>query len=254
MLILRRFLMLSSANTPWFCFLIFAAALIQAALGFGFTPVTMAFLPNMLDYSKAVAVSLAVIFVSTLILSIRYRKYVRWKILLPLLIPTFIFNGIAAFVSTNLSSGILYLLLGFMLIAIAVFFFVFSDRIRLQPSVRTGVILGSLCGICYGFFAIGGPTAALYLMPSVEDKTEYMGSMQMFLCINNALGIVLRIARGAITTEDLPVIGIGWIFMLIGTFAGLILFKKLSKELFRKVIYAFVGINGLWIVIQHFIG
>lgn len=245
--------MLSTANTPWYSLLIFIAALIQAALGFGFTPLAMAFLPNMLDYSKAVAVSLAVIFVSTLILSIRYRKYVRWKILLPLLIPTMICNGIAAFVSTNLSSGLLYLMLGFMLIGISVFFFLFSEKIRLRPSIKTGALLGSLCGVGYGFFAIGGPTAALYLMPSVEDKTEYMGTMQMFLCINNGLGIILRIARGALTAADLPVIGIGWIFMLLGTFAGLVLFKKLSKEVFRKIIYAFVGINGLWIVIQHFL-
>ncbi len=245
--------MLSSANTPWFAFLIFAAALIQAALGFGFTPVTMAFLPCFMDYNKSVAVSLGVIFVSTLILSIRYRKYVQWKILLPLLIPTLILNGVAAFVSTNLSSGFLYLLLGFMLIGIAVFFFLFSDRIRLRSSVKTGVLLGSLCGVGYGFFAIGGPTAALYLMPSVEDKTEYMGSMQMFLCINNGLGIVLRILRGSLSAADLPVIGIGWIFMLLGTAAGLFLFKRLSKERFRKIIYAFVGINGLWIVIQQLI-
>ena len=243
--------MLSAANTALYSVLIFFASMVQAALGFGFTPITMAFLPYLLDYGKSVAISLAVIFVSTLFLTIRYRKFIQWKILMPLLIPTLIANGIAAFVSIGLSSGILSLLLGIMLVAISAFFFIFSEKIRLHPSPGAGIVLGSICGIGYGFFGIGGPTAALYLMPSVEDKTEYMGTMQVFLCINNGLGIVLRIARGALVLSDLPLISIGWGFMFLGTFVGIRLFRRLSRELFRKVIYAFVGINGIWIIIQH---
>lgn len=232
----------------YFAILVTLAAMVQASIGFGFTPITMAFLPNMMAYDKSVAISLIIIFVSTLIISFRYRRFVKWRILLPLLIPTFILNAVAAFISNRFSSEIMYTFLGFMLICVALFFFVFSDRLNFKPTIASGVILGSICGICYGFFAIGGPTASLYLTTAIDDKDEYMGTMQMLLCINNGLGVVLRIANGSLVLADAPLIGIGWIFMIIGTVLGLVLFKILSKDIFKKVIYAFVGLNGLWIV------
>lgn len=234
----------------WIFILICISALVQAALGFGFTPITMAFLPNVMDYNKAVAVSLAIIFVSTLIVSIKYRKFVQWSILLPILIPTFIMNALAAVVSTNLSSDKLFVFLGIMLIAVALFFFVFSDRIHFKPTVLSGIVLGSICGVCYGFFAIGGPTASLYLTAALDDKDEYMGTMQMLLCINNGLGVAIRVFNGTLTMSDAPMLGFGWVAMLLGTALGLIIFKKFSKDLFRKIIYAFVGLNGVWIVVS----
>ena len=236
-----------------FALIVCVSALVQAAIGFGFTPITMAFLPNMMDYNKSIAVSLAIIFLSTLIISFRYRKFVQWKILLPLMIPTFIMNGLAAVVSTNISSGKMYIYLGFMLAGVALFFFVFSERIHFKPTVVSGVILGIVCGVFYGFFAIGGPTASLYLTAAIDDKDEYMGTMQMLLCINNGLGVIIRIINGSIVMSDVPLISLGWVFMIVGTGMGLMLFKKFSKETFRKIIYAFVGLNGIWIIISNLI-
>lgn len=138
-----------------FSTIVFVAAIVQATIGFGFTPITMAFFPNMMEYNKSVGVSLIIIFVSTLIISFKYRKFVQWKILLPLLIPTFIMNGMAALIN------------------------------------------------------------------------------------------------GSIVMTDAPIIGLGWVFMILGTVIGLILFKRISKELFRKIIYAFVGLNGIWIVVSN---
>lgn len=235
----------------YFSVLVCLAAIVQATIGFGFTPITMVFLPNMIDYNKSVAVSIIIIFLSTLIVSVKYRKFVNWKILLPILLPTFIINGIAAMVSAGISSDFMYILLGFMLLSISVFFFFFTERIHFKPTVTAGIILGCICGVGYGFFAIGGPTASLYLTTAIEDKDEYMGTMQMFLCINNGLGVLLRIINGSIVLSDAPMIGIGWIFMIIGTILGLMLFKKISKDIFRKIIYAFVGLNGAWIIVSN---
>lgn len=234
-----------------FSIIVCISSLVQAAIGFGFTPITMAFFPHMMDYNKSIAISLIVIFLSTLILSVKYRKYVNWKILLPILIPTFIMNALAALLSANISSESMYVYLGFMLAGVALFFFVFSDKIHFKPTVLSGIILGIICGIFYGFFAIGGPTASLYLTTAIDDKDEYMGTMQMLLCINNGLGVVIRILNKSIILSDAPLIGIGWICMLAGTFLGLILFKKFSKEVFKKVIYAFVGLNGIWIIVNN---
>lgn len=234
-----------------FSIIVCFSAIVQAAIGFGFTPITMAFFPHMIDYNKSIAISLIIIFLSTLIISFRYRKHVNWRILLPILIPTFLMNALAAIISGKISADSMYVYLGFMLIGVAAFFFIFSDRINFKPTVFSGIILGIICGIFYGFFAIGGPTASLYLTTAIDDKDEYMGTMQMLLCINNGLGVFIRILNKSIVLSDAPMIGLGWVFMIIGTALGLMLFKKFSNELFKKIIYAFVGLNGVWIVVSN---
>ena len=144
-------------------------------------------------------------------------------------------------------------LLGFMFIAVSIFFFVFSQRIHIRPTPGSGTVLGIICGVCYGLFASGGPTAALYLLPAINDKKEYLATIQAFLCVNNLVILTISLLLRRLNAGDLPMICAGTIAMIAGTFLGLYVHKKIPSELFGKVIYAFVGIGGLWIIISHLI-
>lgn len=39
--------------------------------------------------------------------------------------------------------------------------------------------------------------------------------------------------------------------MLLGMVLGQLVFKKINQNLFRKLVYVFVGLNGLWVVINN---
>ena len=39
--------------------------------------------------------------------------------------------------------------------------------------------------------------------------------------------------------------------MFIGTLLGLVVHKKIPADIFGKVIYAIVGIGGIWIIVSH---
>ena len=233
--------------------IVIVGSCIQAALGFGTVIVTMAFLPLIIDYGKALGLSMFIVTLSTLYVAVRYRGYIRWKIMIPFLIPTLIICGVVNVLSASVTATILYLLLGIMFIALAVYFFVFSDRIKITPNNRTGCILGIICGIGYGLFGIGGPTAAMYLMPAVDDKKEYLATIQAFLCFNNILVLIISFILGRLTLADLPVMAAGVVSLFIGTFLGLYIFKKLPAKGFSRIIYAFVGIGGVWMIISHLI-
>ena len=230
---------------------ILSGSLVQSALGFGTTMITMGFLPLIMVYSKAMGISIAMVSISTLYVSAKYRDSIRWGVMLPFLIPTAIITGLVNFLSAKVSSEVMYLLLGFMFVAVSIFFFLFSDKIHIRPTPVSGTILGVICGICYGLFASGGPTAALYLLPATKDKKEYLATIQAFLCVNNLIILVISLVLSRLDMADLPLVGAGIIAMFAGTLLGLVIHDKIPASVFGKVIYAFVGIGGVWIIVSH---
>ena len=230
---------------------ILSGSCVQSALGFGTTMITMGFLPLIMDYSKAMGLSIVMVSISTLYVSLKYRESIQWAVMLPFLIPTAIITGIVNFLSAKVGSDVMYLLLGIMFVAVSIFFFVFSDKIHITPNPLSGTILGVICGICYGLFASGGPTAALYLLPATKSKKEYLATIQAFLCVNNLVVLAISLLLGRLNMADLPMVGAGIVAMLAGTLLGLVIHDKIPASVFGKVIYAFVGIGGVWIIVSH---
>lgn len=231
--------------------IILAGSCIQSALGFGATMVTMGFLPLFMEYSKAMGLSIVMVSISTIYISVKYRDSIRWGIMLPFLIPTAVICAVVNILSAKVSSNIMYLLLGIMFVAVSVYFFAFSGRIRIRPTIVSGTILGTICGICYGLFASGGPTAALYLLPATESKREYLASIQAFLCVNNLVVLVISLALGRLDMADLPLVCAGAVALIAGTLLGLLIHDRIPADIFGRVIYAFVGVGGIWIIVSH---
>ena len=228
-----------------------AGSCVQSALGFGTTMITMGFLPLIMEYSKAMGLSIVMVTISTLYISFKYRDSIQWAVMLPFLIPTAVICGIVNLLSAKVSSDIMYLLLGIMFVAVSIFFFVFSDRIHITPSPVSGTVLGVICGVCYGLFASGGPTAALYLLPATKNKKEYLATIQAFLCVNNIVVLLISLFLGRLDMAGLPMVGAGVVAMLAGTLLGLVIHDRIPSSVFGKVIYAFVGIGGIWIIVSH---
>ena len=129
---------------------ILAGACVQSALGFGTTMITMGFLPLIMDYSKAMGLSIVMVSISTVYISVKYRNSIQWGIMMPFLIPTAVICGAVNILSARVGSDLMYLLLGFMFVAVSVFFFVFSNRIHVRPTPKAGMLLGVI-GCVYPF-------------------------------------------------------------------------------------------------------
>lgn len=234
--------------------IIFAGAVIQSALGFGATMITMGFLPLIMEYSTAMGLSIVMVTISTCCISVKYRDAIRWDIMMPFLVPTAIICGLVNVFSAKVNSEIMYLLLGMMFVAVAVFFFAFSTRIHIKPTIASGALLGAICGVCYGLFASGGPTAALYFLPATDSKREYLATIQAFLFVNNIMILIISILMGRLHMTDMPLIGAGAAGLGAGSFLGLLIHDRIPADRFGRVIYAFVGIGGLWIIVTHLTG
>lgn len=229
------------------------AAMVQGAIGFGAGPVVLAFMPLFVPYEKAIAINIFEFIWATIFLSFKNRKYIPWKVLCPILIPSVILAALSAYWSLSVDSSIMFLLLGFVLIILAIWFFAFDDRVKIKPTIASGTVMGFLTGIMSGLFAIGGPTAALYLMPAIDSKEGYFAAIQCIFAICNVFTLSIRIANHSLQFSDIQLLAVCFVAVVLGSALGRAIFKKINQSTFKKVIYFFIGINGLWIVISNFI-
>lgn len=226
-------------------------ACIQNMIGFGYTALAVSFMTMLFPYTKGVALMQCIGFISTAyVAAVKYR-HIKWKVLLPILIPAIVINTIFTLLSVKATGSWIYILLGLMFLIMALFFFVFSDKVHVKPSLGSGAFMGSLVGVGSGLFGVAGPPAAIYMLTATNDKEEYIGSMNMIFTGMNIVGIALRFMAGAFTSADFPYIIVGWITILVGTVLGLKILKLINIEKFRKLVYIFVGLNGLYIILTH---
>lgn len=231
-----------------------AGSTLQNGFGFGMGPLVMGLLPLFLPFNDAVLIFQIVAIISNLYLSIKYIRFIRWRALLPILIPTLLISTITTFFAVNINSSYIYLALGIILVIISSIFFFFSNKINIKPNILTGSVIGIVCGVCGGFFGLSGPFAAFYFLPALKNKKEYLASFQMFFLITNLANISVRIFKGAFEISNYPVILTSIVGLVIGIILGSLIFKKINGVLFEKIVYALVGLNGLWIIISHFLG
>lgn len=221
---------------------------LQANIGFGFPVIAMIFLPMFLNFQTAVVICQIIISISLLILTIKYFHFIEWKLLLPLLTVSMIVTGIITATSFTSDSSLLSIILALMLILLSLYFFIFSEKVKIKPTILNGTIMGGIAGIGNGLFSIGGPAVVLYLLQAVKRKESYLANIQFYFLINNLIGISIRLSKGALSTQHLPMIFIGWIGIGAGTLLGIKSFELIPMIKLKKIVYFFVGISGLLMV------
>ncbi len=137
------------------------------------------------------------------------------------------------------------------LVLLSLYFARFSEKIHIQATVANGFLMGLVAGIGNGFFGIGGPPVALYLFAAATEKKSYLATIQAYFLFCNLHSILVRNLHGSLLVSHIPIILVGWVSIAIGTIAGLKLFTKIPEYFLKRIVYAFVGLSGLWIALQQ---
>ena len=237
----------------WLFLIALGGAFIQTNIGFGFPLLAMVFLPLLFPFSTAVTLCQLIATVSTTYLTLKYWKFIDWRTMLPLLVVSIATGIMVTLFSMDMPQGSLKMILGVALVVISVFTVWFSDRLTIKPPVSAGAGMGLLAGLGNGFFGIGGPQIAIYLLAAVQDKRAYLATIQCYFFISNISTIVVRTSNGSVTWEHTPFVLAGWAGIGMGTYLGLKIFDRIPHALLKKLVYAFIGISGAWIVVQELI-
>ena len=221
------------------------ASYTQTVTGFGFGIVAMIFLPSLLLYPEANALSSILSTVtSALVLLSVYRK-INWKNLIFPLIGSIFANYFAITFMKSAENRLLTLLLGVALFLLSIYFFFFSDKIKIKPTWYNGLIAGTVSGIMSGLFSIGGPPVVIYYMQSEEDTDRYLATISAYFVLSGIISVVMKAFSGFVTLNVLWGIVIGALGMAIGTLLGKRTRDKTNPEKIKKAVYGFMAISGL---------
>ncbi len=139
------------------------------------------------------------------------------------------------------------MLLGMVLVLLSLYFLLFSEKIRIRPSLPGGILAGSLGGILNGLFSTGGPPVVLYLS-AAAGKMAYFASIQCYFALTNLYATGMRAAGGILTGNIFICSGIGLVGCLLGDAAGKLVFNRLNPKRFKQVIYAGMIVSGLFMI------
>lgn len=224
----------------------FLAAFIQRTTGFGFGIVIMTILPYLLpSYGEATMLSGLMAMITSLWLTWLYRKSPSWSALWPILLTFLFVSGLAILVVTKLPQALLKHILGAMLIVAALWFSFIHKHVHLRPSKRTQVSLGTVSGVMGGFFGMQGPPAVLYFIEVAETKEAYIALAQTYFLVGNAAMTLVRMHEGFLTQTVLW----HWVWaipaVVAGTLVGDTVFKFISLNILRKIVFIYIGISGV---------
>lgn len=235
-----------SQETLLLIFMSLGAAFVQRVSGFGFGIFIMTVLPYLLPtYGEATTLSGLLACVTSLIISIRLRNYIRWKKLLPTLITFCIVSFFAVQFVAQAGDGMMKKVLGGILIFASIWFLWLNDKIKVPSNMPMQISMGTLSGILGGLFGMQGPPVVLYYIATLKSKEEYIAILQAYFLIGNIFMTVYRAQCGFLTDTVLSSWCYGIIAVLVGTWLGTLVFRRLSMNVLRKIIYIYMAISGI---------
>ena len=222
----------------------FAASYIQGAIGFGFGIFAMIFLPSLLSYTEANVLSSILSALSALFVAILMFRKIHWKnILFPAIGCTFSAYVAVSFIKGQ-SSQTLSLLLGVALFLLSIYFFFFSDKIKIKPTWYAGLIAGILSGILGGMFSIGGPPVVIYFMQSEDSFDRYFATISAYFVFSGITYVSTKAAAGFITVSVWIALAISILAMMAGSYIGKRTKDRIDPKFAKKSVYVFMAISG----------
>ncbi len=216
----------------------------------------MIFLVRICDtYWEATTLSGIFSIFCTTVVVIKMWKYCNFKKMGNPLIPALVVN-VAIFLVFEMlgkkTPSLMFILLGIALIVLSLWFLFFSKKVKVSDNVPTGLACGTLSGVMSGLFAMGGPPVVVYFLATAKNNNnEYIATIQTFFLITNLWGFGVKAVKGYVTTLVLVLSAFGLLGILLGNYLGEKVYKKLSPEMLRKIVYIFMAVSGAVTLVEQ---
>lgn len=235
----------------WWIVAAFCAYFVKGLCGFANTLVFTSILSFGNNNVNISPVELLLSYPSNLILAVKERRSIEWKICLPLSLLVIAGSIPGAFFLKNADTGIIKLIFGAVIIFIGVemFFREFQTKKAEQSKVLL-VIIGVLSGILCGLYGIGALLGA-YLGRVTEDNSAFKANICVVFAVENTFRIILYGFWGILNLAILKQVLVFVPFMLVGLIAGIFSGKFLKEKFVKKLVIILLIISGIALILNH---
>ena len=183
----------------------FFAAAVQGAVGFGFGLVAVALLSVFLEVDEAALLNAVPALAINLALLWRLRRCFSLRRLKPLILATVAGAPAGVLLLDRAGAGLLYGLLAATLFASVAHGAWPGGSTRRAHPLWLGLPMGGLAGVLAGVFGTGGPPLVAYVAAQRFQKFRYVAAVQAVLGVANASRLVIPIPLNSrASTIQLP--------------------------------------------------
>jgi uncharacterized membrane protein YfcA len=225
-----------------------AASFVQGLAGFGIGLVSLAFLPFLMEPATAVVLMTVYAAVFTVVIFIPLRRDFTLHGMIELVIGTIVATPAGVWLLAGLRPDVLKRLIGLVLLAI-----VALEWLGLYPSRLKARGWGFGAGLAAGLIggAVGTPGPPVILYASAQDWSPrtVKANIQAFLIVNQALILLGYWWAGLLGREVWRLTALYAGPAVLGLAAGMLLFTRLDRVRFRRVVFLVLFVSGLLLLL-----
>lgn len=153
----------------------------------------------------------------------------------------------------RVSSSLLELIIGVLLIFCIVGLQAFQDRIKIVPRVRYSLGAGVLGGIIGTCATIDGPVVGLYGLLTGWNPQQFLGITSVYFFLRSLVTCTVQWYSG-LYTETIVTYSLWCIAAsLIGFFLSIPLLKHINVSTFRTIVKVIILFSGIMCLVKAFI-
>ena len=235
--------------TPFLIALVFLlAGFIQGMTGFGSALVAIPLLSLIIDIKSVVPLCILNSLVITTYLSLKMRKDLDKKKILPLCIAAVPGIILGSTLLKLVDSNIIRLWLGILLIAYSLHS-LFSIPKPQKLHTAWSYLAGFSSGAIGAAFSAGGPPTIIYTALNNWKKDTIKATLSGFFLFNSYFIAAVHAISGLTTIEIFTYFMISAPFVFLGTVLGTICYGKIPHDLYLKIIFAFLTLMGIMMIV-----
>ncbi|MEA4943791.1 MAG: sulfite exporter TauE/SafE family protein [Propionicimonas sp.] len=175
-----------------------------------------------------------------------YRKHVDWRLIARLILPVLVGIGLGAAFLAMVDDLVLKRTIGIILLVLLVAGF-WKEKLRPHhPAV--GAAYGGLAGFTTMVANAGGPPMNLYLLAAGYDKWRFLGTSAWFFFAVNLTKLPVSIGLGIIRPELAALAAVLVPAVLLGTWVGRMVIKRIDQKLFEGLVTVFVAVTAVYLL------
>jgi len=238
-----------TVNELFLCIvIIFIAYVLKGLSGFGSGLVAIPLLAFFLPIPFIVPVLALLSYTGTVYQSIRYRKDVVWRDLLPLLPFSLAGITIALWLLINVNVTVLTFTLG-------VFIFCYAVYSLLPHNIKSGsrwwaIAAGSFAGLIGALFGTGGPFYVLYLKMRQVNKQQFRATITMIFLVDGGARMFGYYYSDLFTYKMLLLALVLLPVLILAMYVGQHLHIKINDNRFNQVVSILLLVSGLSLAVK----
>jgi uncharacterized membrane protein YfcA len=221
-----------------------AASFGQGLAGFGIGLVSLAFLPFLMEPATAVVLMTVYAAVFTVVIFIPLRRDFTLHGMTELVVGTIVATPAGVWLLAGLPPDVLKRLIGLVLLAIVALEWLGLYPARLKGR-GWGFGAGLVAGLIGGAVGTPGPPVILYAAAQEWSPRTVKANIQAFLIVNQALILIGYWWAGLLGREVGRLTALYAVPAVLGLAAGMLLFTRLDRVRFRRVVFVVLFVSGL---------